>query len=134
VGEGRYHRPGDPWPLYASLEPATVWAEWAAATHGAIDPAEERRRLWAIDVEALPVLDLRDPETVAALGVDLADLVGPRSAAQALGETARALGAEGIVAPSAADPARWNLVVMPSGFHRLRVGRSRVLHPRPPRR
>jgi hypothetical protein len=109
-----------------------VWAEWAAATHGAIDPAEERRRLWTIEVDGLVVLDLRDPATVAALDVDLADLTGPRVAAQDLAERARGRGAEGIVAPSAADPSRWNLVVMPAGFDRLRVGRSRVMHPRPP--
>jgi error-prone DNA polymerase len=27
-----------------------VWAEWSAATNGAIDPSTERRRLWRIDV------------------------------------------------------------------------------------
>lgn len=133
IGEGRYHRPGDPWPLYASLEPGTVWAEWASATHGAIDPAEERRRLWSIGIRDLPILDLRRPEVVEALGIDPRDLVGPRGAAQALATRARALGAQGLVAPSAADPERWNLVVLPEGFGHVTVGRSRVVHPSPPR-
>ena len=129
---GRYHRPDDPWPLYASLEPDTVWAEWRAATRGAIDPEMERRRLWQIDVAGLPVLDLRDPEVRGAVGVELEKLVGPRSAAQALTERARSLGAQGMVVPSAALEGAWNLVVLPPGFHRLAVRRGRNMHPRPP--
>ncbi len=134
VGEGRYHRPGDPWPLYASLEPATVWAEWSAATRGAVDPADERRRLWSLDVEDLPVADLRDPSVREALSVDLDDLTGPRERAQAFADRIRDLGAEGIVVPAAARPGHWNLVVLPGGFTRVRASRSRVVHPAPPTR
>ena len=130
--EGRYHRPGDPWPLYASLEPATVWAEWSAATRGAIDPASERRRLWQIVVHDLPVLDLRDPSVVTALGIVLDDLTGRRAAAQDLAARAGALGAEGMIVPSAARHGHWNLVVFPAGFRRVASGRSRATHPRPP--
>jgi RES domain-containing protein len=128
----RYHRAGDPWPLYASLEPVTVWAEWRAATRGAIDPANERRRLWRIEVTGLRVLDLRRRSVRAELGVELAELTGPRRAAQALATRALALGAEGIVAPSAAHEGHWNLVVFPSGFARLRVAGSTATRPRPP--
>jgi len=130
--EGRYHRPGDPWPLYASLESGTVWAEWSAATRGAIDPEMERRRLWRIQVTDLPVLDLRDPTACEEIGVDVGELVGPRSAAQALTERARSLGAEGMIVPSAAREGAWNLVVLPPGFRRLVIGRGRAMHPRPP--
>ncbi|MDQ2688658.1 MAG: RES family NAD+ phosphorylase [Chloroflexota bacterium] len=130
--EGRYHRPGEPWPLYASLEPTTVWAEWQAATRGAIDPSTERRRLWRIDVSGLAVIDLRRPEVARELGVALDELTGPRERAHALAARARKLGAEGMIVPSAARPAHWNLVVFPAGFARLRASGSRAMNPRPP--
>ena len=130
--QGRYHRPGEPWPLYASLEPATAWAEWAAATNGAIDPADERRRLWRLTAERLPVLDLRRIGLADQLGIDLDRLTGPRTRAHGLADRARKLGALGMVVPSAARDGAWNLVVFPSGFGRLRVAGSRAMHPRPP--
>lgn len=130
--EGRYHRPGEPWPLYASLEPATVWAEWEAATRGAIDPADERRRLWSIDVQGLTVVDLRRPGVAEELGVSDRQLTGPRSRAHGLAARARELGAQGMLVPSAARAGAWNLVVFPSGFGRLRISGSRAMHPRPP--
>lgn len=109
-----------------------MWAEWRAATRGAIAPEMERRRLWQIDVAGLSVLDLRDPGVRGAVGVELEELVGPRSNAQALTERARSLGAEGMVVPSAASEGAWNLVVLPAGFDRLTVRRGRNMHPRPP--
>jgi RES domain-containing protein len=109
-----------------------VWAEWSAATRGAVDPATERRRLWEIEVAKLPVLDLRRGEARAALGVDLDELTGPRASAQAVAQRARSLGAAGMLVPSAAHRGAWNLVVFPKGFDRLTVGRGRNVHPRPP--
>jgi RES domain-containing protein len=109
-----------------------VWAEWSAATRGAIDPATERRRLWRIDVDGLRVVDLRRPAVRRELGVELPELTGPRGAAQALAGRIRAEGADGIVAPSAAHPEHWNLVVFPSGFATLRVIGSTASHPKPP--
>ena len=130
--EGRYHRPAEPWPLYASLEPATAWAEWSAATRGAVDPRSVRRRLWEVEVEKLPVLDLRDPGVVEQLGVHMDDLTGGRRAAQELAARARSIGAEGLIVPSAARHGYWNLVVFPVGLGRVRAGPSRAMHPRPP--
>ena len=132
--EGRYHRPGEPWPLYASLDAPTVWAEWQAATRGAIDPASERRRLWRLDVRDLPGVDLRRDEARTELGVDLEGLTGLRARAHGLARRARDLGAEGMVVPSAALTGAWNLVVFPSGFGRVRAAGSRAMHPRPPGR
>lgn len=125
----RYHRPGEPWPLYASLEPATAWAEWRAGSGGAVDPQAERRRLWRVDASDLEVLDLRRPEVVTALGVTLDQLRGARQEAQPVATRARSLGAEAMVVPSAAAPGAWNLVVFPSGFGKLRVGGSRAMRP-----
>ncbi len=130
--EGRYHQPGEAWPLYASLEPATVWAEWSAATRGAIDPASERRRLWRLDANALAVVDLRRPDVAVELGVKLEDLTGARSRAQALATRARKAGAQGMIVPSAAQSGAWNLVVFPDGFSQVKAAGSRVTNPRPP--
>lgn len=77
-------------------------------------------------------MDLRRPEVRDALGVDLGDLVGPRDAAQRLGARVRSLGSDGLIAPSAADPDAWNLVVWPQAFGRVRAGRPRTMHPQPP--
>jgi RES domain-containing protein len=109
-----------------------VWAEWQAATRGAIDPADERRRLWRIEVEDLAVVDLRRPGLAEELGVSEPRLTGPRSRAHGLAAKARELGADGLIVPSAARSGAWNLVVLPSGFDRLRVAGSRAMHPRPP--
>jgi len=130
--EGRYHRPGEPWPLYASLEPATAWAEWRAATNGAIDPADERRRLWRLEARRLPVIDLRRAGLAEELGVRLDRLTGPRARAHGLARRARDLGADGMIVPSAARPGAWNLVVFPDGFGRIAAAGSRAMHPRPP--
>ena len=108
-----------------------MWAEWNAATRGAIDPAAERRRLWRIDVDGLRVVDLRRPAVRAELRVELGDLTGARAAAQALATRARSLGAEGMIVPSAARSGEWNLVVFPSAFGRLTVDGSNITRPAP---
>lgn len=130
--DGRYHRAGDPWPLYASLDPATAWAEWRAATGGAIDPSTERRRLWRLDVAGLRVLDLRREEVRAALSVDLDELVGPRARCQALAARAHRIGAEGMIVPSAARIGSWNLVAFPPALRAVTPVGSSVRAPAPP--
>lgn len=131
-GEARCHRAGDPWPLYASLDAETAWAEWSAATRGEVDPSGERRRLWRLEVTELDVVDLRREETRRELRVDLAALTGPRDRAQGLARRARRLGAKGMVLPSAAYPDHWNLVVFPAGFGKVRVAGSTATQPKPP--
>ncbi len=80
------------------------------------------------------MVDLRDATTRAAVGISsLAALTGDWDVTQALADRLRRLGAEGAIVPSAARPGHWNLVVFPAGFARLRVGRGRTMHPRPPR-
>lgn len=78
------------------------------------------------------MLDLRRPEVLDELGISPSDLTGARERAQPLAERARALGAAGIIAPSAARKGHWSLVAFPLGFDRLRVGGSRATHPAPP--
>jgi len=114
------------------LDPQTAWAEWSAATRGAIDPGSERRRLWRLDVTDLNVIDLRREGVREQLSVELDDLTGPRRAAQELAARARDLGAEGLILPSAAHGGKWNLVVFPSAFPKVRVTGSSATRPRPP--
>jgi RES domain-containing protein len=125
-GEARYHRAGDSWPLYASLDADTAWAEWRGATRGAIDPTTETRRMWRLDVRDLRVIDLRSADVRAALGVGTDDLVGGRRACHALARRARDLGADGLIVPSAARDGGWNLVVFPRGFPALHAAGSSV--------
>jgi RES domain-containing protein len=60
------------------------------------------RTLYSYDVELHNVLDMREPESREALGLDMESLTGDDlSACQAIGEAAFTCGREGIVAPSA---------------------------------
>jgi RES domain-containing protein len=127
---GRFHRSGDPWPLYASLDRATMWAERSRASDGHV-PAEEDPR-WVCTFEAdLAVLDLRDPAACRALRVTPAQLIGPWSpqepnaAASRVAATARRLGVDAMIVPSAARSGGWNLAVLPPSFTRLRLVRRR---------
>lgn len=134
---GRYHAPGGPWPLYATLDEATIWAEWAHATGGAVRPADDPR--WRCVFEAdLAVLDLRDDATRAALGVTLDELVAPwspdRPNATCRRVLAAALGtaADAIIVPSAARPGGWSIDVLPAAFGRLRLLARDEVAPEPP--
>lgn len=134
---GRYHRPGDPWPLYAALDRETMWAEWAHATADAVAAEDDPRWVCGLDVD-LRVLDLRDPATRRALRVSQAQLVGdwapdaPNAAAMRVARAARELGVDGMVVPSAARDGGWNLAVLPHAFDRVRMTRRRRETPRPP--
>ena len=85
-----------------------------------------------MEVSGLPVVDLRDPATRAALGVEVEDLTADRAIPQRLAGRLQELDALGAVVPSAARPGHWNLVVFPAGFAHLRIGRGRIMHPAPP--
>jgi len=134
---GRYHGPGDPWPLYGALDEATIWAEWAHATGGAVRPADDPR--WRCVFEAeLAVLDLRDDATRAALGVSLDELVAPwwpdrpNAACRRVLAAALAAGADAIIVPSAARGGGWSIDVLPAAFGRLRLLARDEVAPEPP--
>jgi RES domain-containing protein len=133
---GRYHRPGEPWPLYASLDEATMWAEWGRATGGAVDPADDPR--WVCELELdLQVLDLRSAGTRHALSVRVPELTGPwdpeepNATCLRVAAAAAALGADGFVVPSAARRGGWNVAVLPRAFDRVRIARRHRETPRP---
>ncbi|HYN63884.1 MAG TPA: RES family NAD+ phosphorylase [Candidatus Limnocylindrales bacterium] len=126
----RYHRPGDPWPLYASLDRQTMWDEWAHATDGRVPPEEDPRWVCALDVD-LRVLDLRDPATRRALRAGIGALRGAWSPDRSnpttlrVARAARELGVDGMIVPSAARDDGWNLVVLPGAFESVVLRRRR---------
>jgi RES domain-containing protein len=137
---GRYHRAGDPWPLYAALDEPTIWAEWQHATGGAVQPDDDPRWRCIFDAELDPLdlLDLRDPATRRALGVTLESLraswspTAPNDDCLAVTSAAAEMGLDGIIVPSAAAPDGWSIDVLPPAFGKLRlVARDRVI-PAPP--
>ncbi len=89
--------------------------------------------MWRLDVRDLAVIDLRDAEARASLGVSTDDLVAGRRACHALAQRALEAGADGLVVPSAARDGGWNLVVFPRGFAALRASGSTLRNPAPPR-
>ena len=129
---GRFYEPGDPWPLYASLDRDTMWAEWSRATSGRVAPEAEQRAVCALDLD-LRVLDLRSVATRHALGVTLEQLTAewapdaPNRACLAVARAARDAGADGFVVPSAARDGGWNVAVLPGAFDRILVARRRRL-------
>jgi RES domain-containing protein len=134
ASEGRYHRLGGTGVWYASDREQAAWAElFRHFLDEGVDPFEVLRRVGAVDVDGLQVLDLTNPVVISQLGVDPADLVGDDySPTQALADAARTADFEGLLAPSAALPDRRTLVVFDVGMPQLTFRPSRVRRP-PPR-
>ena len=112
---GRYSPPDAP-TLYLSSSPEGVDAAMVAHTDATTPP----RALLTFDVQAERIVDLRDSEALAALGVDLADAVAPWKPAVEVGEEpsswggGRRLGgggAHGLIDPSRTAPGLWHLTL-----------------------
>lgn len=133
-GPGRYHVSGGPGVWYASNQEQAAWAElFRHFVDEGVDPFEVRRRIGAVAVTDLEVLDLTSPDVRTALGVTEGDLTGDDyTATQAIAAVARQTGFEGVLAPSAALPGRQTLVVFVGGMARVAPEPSRVHQP-PPR-
>ena len=105
-----------------------MWDELAHASEG-VPPDENPRWVCSLDVD-LRVLDLRDPAALRALRSSRAALTRawtpdrPNAATLRVVRTARSLGVDAVIVPSAARPGGWNLVVLPDAFDRVRL-RSR---------
>jgi RES domain-containing protein len=134
---GRYHRAGEAWPLYGALDEATIWAEWARATGGGVQPADDPRSLCRFTAD-LEVLDLREPAVREALGVSVDELIAdwseaePNEACLRVARRAVDLGADAFIVPSAARPGGWCVDVLPAGFSKLRRSSRRTMIPAPP--
>lgn len=112
---GRYSPPDAP-TLYLSSSPEGVDAAMVAHTDATTPP----RELLTFDVHAERIVDLRDAEALAALGVDLADAMAPWKPAVEVGEepsswaVCRRLeeaGAHGLIDPSRTAPGLWHLTL-----------------------
>lgn len=112
---GRYSRPGQS-TLYMSASVEGV--ETALIAHAGARAVE--LEIIQLDVEARNIADLRDPELLAKLSIDVADAVAPWQEAVATGGTPRswtvrdrliAAGAHGLIDPSRKRPELWHLVL-----------------------
>lgn len=125
---GRYHVSGGPGVWYASNQEQAAWAElFRHFVDDGVDPFEVRRRIGAVEVTDLEVLDLTSAAVQAALGVTADDLTGDDYATtQAIATAARQAGFAGVLAPSAALPGRQTLVVLAAGMPRVAPEPSRA--------
>lgn len=112
VQPGRYNRAGER-TLYVSASREGIAA--AMARYG-----DRPRALMALQVEAMGLLDLRDPAACMAMGLDAAAAAVDWQASLASGtptpswmvaDRARGLGATGLIDPSRRAPGRWHLVL-----------------------
>jgi RES domain-containing protein len=123
--------------MYAALDVATVWAEWARATGGGVRPEDDRRSLCVFDAD-LAVLDLRDDAVRAELGVSVDELVAdwstaaPNEACLGVARRAVGVGAQAMIVPSAARSGGWTVVILPVAFGALRRRSRRTVTPAPP--
>lgn len=133
-GSGRYHTAGGPGVWYASNQEQAAWAElFRHFLDEGVDPFEVRRRIGAVAVTDLEVLDLTSAAVQSALVVTEHELIGDDYAAtQAVAAAAHQAGFEGLLAPSAALPGRQTLVVFANGMPRVAPEPSHVRQP-PPR-
>ena len=111
--------------VYASLTPETSMAE--ALSHFryyGIDVADAMPRVFvAIQVKLTEVLDLTDPDVRRSLNLPVRRMLqedwrkvqrsGAESRSQMIGRAATAIGLEGLIVPSAAEPTGKNLVCFP---------------------
>jgi RES domain-containing protein len=132
-GPGRYHRTGAPGVWYGSSQEQAAWAElFRHFADAGVDPFEIRRRIGRVHV-VLEVLDLTDNTVQSHLGINEADLTGDDyNLTQAIADSARAAGYQGILAPSAALPGRETIAVFASALTFIEAERSEIRQP-PPR-
>lgn len=129
---GRYNLPGNFGALYTSMTAATaqVEIERGLRLRGINPTAYPASSWWDYELETTleAVLDLTDPDVLAALGLGpdalITTEVGPT---REIAAEARSRGYQGLLVPSAAEPGSKNLVV----FDEAISGRVRVLHSRP---
>lgn len=123
---GRWNPAGKFNVVYGSLTPATAIVE-SLGTYSAfgVPPEKARPRVFAaVRLRLQSVLDLRDPQTLAELGLTTAAIAhddwqalqdqGRESLTQAIGRIAWEAKLEGILVPSARQPGGSNLAIFPS--------------------
>lgn len=132
LGPGRYHRVNGQAAWYASDREQGAWAELFRHNHEMVSPFEMRRRIGAVTVIDLRVLDLNRARIRERLGLDEADLVDDDlKICQEIAEKAGKL-FDGLLGPSAALPGAQTLAVFPKGMEKVHLVTERIRQP-PPR-
>jgi hypothetical protein len=120
----RWHRLGEGYAQYLSLEPLGAWAELVRFEGIRSRPRAEsyRRRLWLVFVREHDIADLASFERYAGCGLDPRIAVGPHEASQALADDLRAAGYRGVLSPSAALAGATNLTLFGERYEKVMLG------------
>jgi len=121
---GRWHRQGQGYAQYLSLEPLGAWAElvrYERIRDGG-RAAQYRRRLWLVLVRERDVADLSTFDRYAECGLDPRLAVGDHAGAQALADALRAAGYRGVLSPSAALSGATNLTLFGARYEKVLLG------------
>jgi RES domain len=131
---GRWHRQGEDYAQYLSLEPLGAWAE--LVRYDAIRMVQRahayHRRLWLCFVREHEIADLSTFDAYRECGLDPGIAVGDHAASQALADELRATGYRGLLSPSAALAGATNLTLFGERYERVMLGGlDRWRNPRP---
>jgi hypothetical protein len=121
---GRWHRQGEGYAQYFSLEPLGAWAELVRyeGIRGRTRARAYRRRLWLCFVREHDIADLSTFDRFAACGLDPHDAVGDHERSQALADDLRGAGYRGVLSPSAALAGATNLTLFGPRFEKVLLG------------
>lgn len=132
---GRWHRVGEGYAQYMSLDSSGAWAELIRyeSIRGQPRAEEYIRRLWIFSVQEQDVADLASFDAYVDCGLDPAIAVGDdHQASQALADELRAAGYRGVLSPSAALEGAVNLTLFGERYEKvLRTGVERWRNPKP---
>ncbi len=118
---GRWHREGEDYAQYMSLEPSGAWAELVRFEGIRANARSEKyvRRLWSIFVDEHDIADLSTFASYEACGLDPRLAVGDHGPAQALATELRKEGYRGLLSPSAALASATNLTLFGERYEKV---------------
>lgn len=110
---GRWHRQGEGYAQYMSLDPMGAWAEFVRREEIRDETRRRaaRRNLWRITVEETDIADLSSFERLAICGLDPEIATGKWEHSHRLADELREAGYRGLLTPSASLPGAVNLTV-----------------------
>jgi hypothetical protein len=120
----RWHRRGEGYAQYLSLEPPGAWAElirYEAITDVA-RAASYRRRLWLLFVREHEIADLSTFDRYDDCGLDPRIAVGGHAASRELADELRAAGFRGLLSPSAALAGATSLTLFGPRYEAIMLG------------
>jgi RES domain len=121
---GRWHRLGEGYAQYLSLEPLGAWAELIRyeAIRDAARAQSYRRRLWLCFLREYELADLSTFDRYQDSGLDPGIAISDHAASQALADELRAAGYRGVLSPSAALAGATNLTLFGERYERVMLG------------